>query len=203
MSTSHGPTTLIIHNGGFPALLASLIAESESDSTESAGRGRGTIYAWLPPVGTGLFADEPPYVAGSISARNRAEMVDHQAKLFGFRDVFADDPAGPRHRPSVASLLLRAVELAADHRCERVVWPISVGSDLEALHRVTEQAAMVTELAAIDPSLAGDGASAVIRVSTPLADLEQGGLDELAEDLGAPMEACWRPVVSPVRLPSA
>lgn len=199
MPTNHGPTTLIIHNGGYASLLASLIAESEANSAETIGSGRGVLYAWLPTVGSGLFADEPPYVQGSISARNRAEMVDRQAKLFGFREVFADDPAGSRHRPTVSSLLLRAVEIAADNRCERVIWPVSVGDDLEALQRVTEQAALVTELAATEPDLLGGDGDSVIRVYTPLADLDEHGLAELAEDLGAPMEACWRPVPAPAR----
>lgn len=188
------PSTLIIHNGGYPALLASLIAESEADSTETAGKGRGLIYAWLPTVGSGLFADEPPYVEGAISARNRAEMVARQAKLFGFREVFTEEPAIGRQRPCVASLLLRSIEIAADHRCSRVVWPICIGKDLEAVHRVTEQAALVTELGALEFPLPAGGDSGCIRVSIPLADLDADALDELAEDLDAPMEACWKPV---------
>ena len=195
-NTASPPSTLIIHNGGYASLIASLLVESEADGVESAGMGRTVVYGWLPPVGSGLFADEPPFVPGSISARNRADMVKQQAQLFGFREVFAHDPAPARHKLSVASLLLHAVEIAADHRCERVIWPIRVGDDLQALHRVTEQAALVTELAALDESLCLDGESGAIRVFTPLADLDADGLDELASDLDAPLEACWRPVAS-------
>lgn len=190
------PASLIIHNGGYASLIASLMVESEADGVESAGMGRSVVYGWLPGVGSGLFADEPPYVPGAISARNRAEMVDRQAKLFGFRDVFVQEQFTTRHRLSVASLLLHAVEMAADHRCERVIWPISVGGDLEALHRVTEQAALVTELAGLDQALHTSGGEA-IRVFTPLADLDSDGLAELATDLDAPLEACWRPVAAP------
>lgn len=195
-STATASATLIIHNGGYAALIASLLVESEADGLESGGMGRAAVYGWLPPVGSGLFADEPPYVPGAISARNRAELVDRQAKLFGFREVFAHDPSPDRHRMSVASLLLHALELAVDHRCERVIWPICVGDDLEALHRVTEQAALVTELAALDKYLVSNGSLTGIRVFTPLADLDSDGLAELATDLDAPLEACWRPVTS-------
>ena len=195
-SNASTPSTLIIPNGGYASLIASLLVESEGDGAESAGMGRTIVYGWLPPVGSGLFSDEPPYVSGSISGRNRAEMVERQSKLFGFREVFAHDPSPSRHRMSVASLLLHAIEIAADHRCERVIWPICVGEDLEALHRVTEQAALVTELTALDQGLYSGGNSACVRLFTPLADLDPDGLAELAIDLDAPMEACWRPVAS-------
>lgn len=185
---------LIIHNGGYSALLASLIAESEADSSETAGRGRGQIYAWIPSVGSGLFSDEPPYVEGSISARNRAEMVAKQAKLFGFREVFAEDPAARRSRLGVALNLLRAMEIAAEHRCHRVVWPICVGGDLEVLRTVTEQASLVSELASLENNLQEEGEWGGVRLSTPFADLQPRDLDRLARDLDAPLEACWKPV---------
>jgi len=198
MASTPAPSTtesiLIIHNGGYSALLASLIAESEADSSETAGRGRAQIYAWIPGVGSGLFSDEPPYVGGSISARNRAEMVARQAKLFGFREVFAEEPAARRSRLSVALHLLRAMEIAAEHRCKRVVWPICVGGDLEALRTVTEQASLVSELATLENSLQDTGEWEAMRLSTPFADLEPHDLDRLAQDLDAPLEACWKPV---------
>ncbi len=196
-SQTSGPSTLIIHNGGYGALLASLMAESEADSHESEGRGRGFVYAWIPPVGTGLFSDEPPYVEGAISARNRAEMVARQAKLMGFREVFAEDPAVRRSRSGVGAMLLRALELAKDNRCELVVWPISVGGNLEFVHRVVEQAALASDLAALDDNLDGNREFGPVRIMTPLADLAQVDLDRLAEDLSAPLEACWKPVCSP------
>jgi len=194
-SQTSAPSTLIIHNGGYSALLASLMAESEADSHESEGRGRGSLYAWIPPVGSGLFSDEPPYVDGSISARNRAEMVASQAKLMGFREVLAEEPVSRRTRLGVGAMLLRAVELAKDNRCEFVVWPISVGGSLEAVHRVVEQATLASELAAMDDCLDSGRESGPVRIVTPLADLSQAGLDRLAEDLSAPLEACWKPVL--------
>jgi len=147
-SQASASSTLIIHNGGYCALLASLMAESEADGFESQGLGRGTLYAWIPPVGCGLFSDEPPHVDGAISARNRAEMVARQAKLMGFREVFAEETPARRQRRSIGALLLRAIELANENRCERVVWPICVGNQLEAVQRVVEQAALASDLAA-------------------------------------------------------
>lgn len=196
-SSTSAPSTLIIHNGGYGALLASLMAESEADSYETQGRGRGSVYAWIPPVGTGLFADEPPFVEGAISARNRAEMVARQAKLLGFREVLAEDPPARRPRWGVGALLLRAVELAKENRCEFVVWPISVGGNLELVHRVVEQAALASDLAAMDEPLDENRGSGQVRIMTPLADLAQTDLERLAEDLSAPLEACWKPVFSP------
>ncbi len=185
---------LLIHNGGFCSLLASLIAESESNASETSGRGRVSVYAWIPPVGCGLFSDEPPYVEGSISARYRAEMTARQAKLFGFREVFVEE-AGPRKpRLSVAANLLRAMEVAAEHRCHRVVWPICVGGDLEALRTVSEQAAMISELACLELPMLGSGESGEIRLSVPFADLLPQELDRLSMDLDAPLEACWKPI---------
>jgi hypothetical protein len=195
-SQASASSTLIIHNGGYCALLASLMAESEADGFESQGLGRGTLYAWIPPVGCGLFSDEPPHVDGAISARNRAEMVARQAKLMGFREVFAEETPARRQRRSIGALLLRAIELANENRCERVVWPICVGNQLEAVQRVVEQAALASDLAALDhPDESGE--SAPVRILTPLADLSQADLDRLAEDLSAPLEACWKPVFSP------
>jgi hypothetical protein len=187
-------SALIIHNGGYASLLASLMLESEANAAESSVGRRSLIYAWIPPTGCGLFADEPPYTRGAVSALTRTEMVGRQAGLFGFREVFTEAQPTSRDRPSVGSLLLRAMELAADHRCERVIWPICVGSDLDHLHRVTERAALITELAALDFPLAPGSGGDCIRLSIPLADFTHAMLDDLGDDLDAPIEACWRSV---------
>lgn len=188
------PVSLIIHNGGFASLLASLMLEAEANGEETRGSQRGLIYAWVPPSGSGLFADEPPFVSGAVSSRTRREMVEQQAKMFGFREVFVESSPEFESRSSVSTLLLRAMELAADHRCERVVWPIAVGDDLDQVQRVTERAALLTDLAALEFPMSPDEESGGLQLVTPLADYSYSELDLLASDLDAPAEACWRPV---------
>ncbi len=83
---------LIIH----ASLIASLMVESEADGLNRLGWD-GRSFTDGCRVSAPLFADEPPYVPGAISARNRAEMVDRQAKLFGFRDVFVQEQFTTRH----------------------------------------------------------------------------------------------------------
>lgn len=102
------------------------------------------------------------------------------------------EPADPASGFSeLSQLLLAATRLAAQRGCESVLFPIRAadledGVSVRTVAREIDRAALVGRLAALD---AADGAP--VSVVTPLIDLDDEQLIDLARDLSVPFELCW------------
>jgi hypothetical protein len=172
---------LVITNGCLASLLACLIAESEVGGTDGAAASttRLAITPWLAPEASGLF----PVWADAKTVRR---FVQLQAETMSLQEVVATRAveAGPL---ACSELLLRAAAQATTLGCRRVIWPIALGNDLDAVHIAAERALAVTQLAALD---APEGANAPL-IETPFLDFTPTMLAQLAMDLDAPLSACW------------
>ncbi|TVQ75080.1 MAG: hypothetical protein EA380_11600, partial [Phycisphaeraceae bacterium] len=185
-----GRKVLVINDGSLSALVASMME-----------RERGDVIAWVPPAGSGLSEDEP-------GSGRSAELVREQAALLGYVQVRVvdGDPGDPGADEDVGLettlLLVSAVADAARLGCERVVWPVVCGADLERMQRASERAMLVSRLAWLDEGAfpgALPGAGAIpggtisgggFEVTTPLVDLTHGQVEEMACDLDAPEGVC-------------
>lgn len=166
-------TALVINDGSLAALVASMMEREQS-----------RVVAWVPAPGSALSQDDP--------ARARsAELVREQAALLGYAQVRVVDgePLGESDDSGVESTLLLVSALADAARlgCERVVWPVVCGADLELMQRAAERATLVSRLAWLDEGAFG-GVGGV--VTTPLVDLTHAQVEEMACDLDAPEGLC-------------
>ena len=91
-------------------------------------------------------------------------------------------------------LLDGAVE-ALRQGCSRVVWAIHCGDDLDAMATAVDEARLVSHILGLAtperPATARGGRQAGVRIETPLVDLTDSQLAELAHDLDAPLGAAW------------
>ena len=168
--------TLVINDGSLAGLVACLMAGE-----------RGEVVSWTPPPGSPLSSD-----AGA-SPSSADSVIDEQADLLGYRETVRADPpdlaSGGAPPGTIASaLLLRAVIDGAARGCRAVVWPVVAGSDLDAMAEATERAMLVTRLVWLDEAAFGAGA---VTVETPLVDLTEAQVADLADDLDAPA-GLWR-----------
>ncbi|GAB4516039.1 MAG: hypothetical protein Tsb0013_20630 [Phycisphaerales bacterium] len=134
--------------------------------------------AWIPPASAALL---PPH--GEDHEQVLAT-VQRQADLNGYASVIDAGSAGSTDRgvgPMSAPIaLLEAIRAAMANGCERVVWPVACGNDLDAISAAAERALLITRLAWLEEgSLTGPAP----RIDTPLIDLSEPALDELARDL--------------------
>jgi hypothetical protein len=88
--------------------------------------------------------------------------------------------------------LLSVLLLAARLGCQRVVWPVSAGEgeaiDIDRLSNITDRALVASKLA----SLCSVARVAMgISLETPLVDLTDSQLAELALDADAPLDTVW------------
>lgn len=160
------PRVLVINDGGLPALVASMI-ELE----------RAAVLAWLPP---------------GIDEQARG-LVREQADLLSYENVVASQASAERPAAAIAGglgasvMLLRAMADGVASECDRVVWPIVSGGDLDEMNISMERASLAGQLACVDLAAASAGAiSAGPDLVTPLLDLTPAQVLELADDLGVP-----------------
>jgi 7-cyano-7-deazaguanine synthase in queuosine biosynthesis len=71
-----------------------------------------------------------------------------------------------------------------------VLWPVHCGADLEAMDRALARARLVERLVNLDLP-AGEEDEPPLRIETPLLDLSDRQIAELAADLDAPLDVCW------------
>ena len=169
---------MVIDDGGVAALVACCLCSDPARVTPYAAPGPGP------------------------SAPSRLEAVKRRAELLGLGDpVLA--PRAPREKPSdspspsgetderalATDLLLQAGRESVRRGLRRLVWPVSCGADLEDMEREIERARLVERLVNLDAPL-GDGSSA-LRLETPLIDLTDRQIAELATDLDAPLDVAW------------
>jgi 7-cyano-7-deazaguanine synthase in queuosine biosynthesis len=193
MSTDVGPV-VILADGTLGALVCAMRESAARTSMRSGGTSHRGIL-WMP-------ADDRPARARRLHA------VKRQADLAGFtlqteRQLLTADSAVARTltaagvaEPSITGArttvnLLSALAEARAIGASQVIWPAHAGADrhgeldIDTLTLITDRALLVSQLAALDSS------DAPIRIQTPLAELTDDRLVDLALDLDAPLNAAW------------
>lgn len=121
--------------------------------------------------------------------------VEHHAGHYGLRTLAHELVVPTTESSSISHLLLAATELARQQSCDAVLFPVRAADwsddgrpEIEILAREIDRAVMVGRLAALD---AHEDAKSDASVQTPLVDLDDEQLVDLARDLAVPAEACW------------
>lgn len=158
---------IIIMDGGLGGAIAAAM-ESE----------RGTpVVAWATRPGSPLSRGDMV----ALDAHAAADLVRAQAELYGATETVLPEPAAhPERDEDAATLLFETLRGAAARACERIVWPIAAGDDVETMFRVTERAHLANRLAALDAEERGRPA---VRIETPFVDLQGDQMMDLAHDL--------------------
>lgn len=165
-------TTLLIHDGDLAGLTA--LAMAVDDDTPDR------LALWIP---RSLRAAE---------ARRR-DHAKRQADHFHVEAVFEGtevepDPSASRQEvpPPLATptTLLAAVADAIRRRVTRIIWPITSGGDFDAMALATEQALMARQLAELE-------GHAPPTIETPLVEVTDRQMIEIAAHLEAPFELAW------------
>lgn len=122
--------------------------------------------------------------------------VDRHASVYGAGVFQAELVVEPDERqgPSgglLSQLLLAAIPLALEAGCNSVLFPVrpdgvgdGAGLDVAAVAREVDRAALVTRLAALDHA-------EPCEIVTPMVDLTDRQVLDLAYDMGVSTEMCW------------
>lgn len=176
--------TLILVDGGLAAFVA-CAAFSEERALAAAAAGEGT------PAVEGFALAYPANGAGHPL---RAAAVKRHAVFAGLTALFPRPTASKHASEGHAETLdlIAAAYIAAEHRCTRIIWPVSaaVGENisLDLLASITDRAMLVARLVAIDPAAAH---VSELHIETPYSDLTDRQIADLAIDAGVPIEMCW------------
>lgn len=166
---------LIISDGGLPALVACAIAAEEAALAEG---GDAPIVLPVPPPGGREVQDE--------ALRRQCERL-RLSLLPPVLPALASSDAEGETRD-----LLAATYGAARAGAAVVLWPVTAWKgdaiDMDRLAQIADRALLVGRLVALDASVHGVPS---IRVETPLLDLADDQVADLAADLGVPLEAVW------------
>ncbi len=173
------PPALVLADGGLEGLVAAAIAVERADLPTERH-----VHLWPVP---------PANEAVRETARAAAE---RQARVLRLGTVAARVPTtGTTEAERTSTLLLRAAFIAAELGCRRVVWPVRAPidratrkPDLEASATILDRALLVSRLVSLD--LAHSPVPEV-RIETPLLDLSDAQIADLALDLAVPLSAVW------------
>lgn len=171
------PEVVVLCDGGLESLVA--LASAVEHATAGPSRVLAT------PAVIAASATSPTTLGGRVTAAG-VECVRQQARVLGARCEILPGLEPSRDAAESASLsLVRAVEAAAQHGAAKVVWPIVVGpTDAGALARVLNLSLMAGRLVSVDRGVE-------IVADTPLADLEDWQIADIAVDLSVPAERVW------------
>ena len=168
MSERSEPVLMIV-DGGLESLIAAMLLDRS-----------GAVRAWY--VGAG--AEDSPL---------RRAAAELQADILG-----VDTIHNPRTPPETwgslpggfgeSAMLLEAVAEALRTRCARVIWPRTTNGDLDSMTDASDRALLVARLGLIESTRTQ---SLDIRIDTPLLDLSQKQLADLAVDMDAPVWSVW------------
>lgn len=182
----HGNDALIISDGGLASLIAAWREAIEVRRRSHPSR-LPDIRSELRAVIRGAPQAGPAMLCIAAAGSPAASAAARQSELAGFPMESLGTSSNCVSLNSEA--LLRAAKLAAERGLSRVVWPIQLGTGGGNLmgHMTTavERAAQVAQLATLDlPRAGGPG---TLSIETPLLDLADAALIELALDLDAPV----------------
>lgn len=123
-------------------------------------------------------------VAPATDDRDTRAVIGKQCDLAGAR--LADRTASiGDERFAESRRLLDACSLARDEGCARVVWPAWCAGDIDGIAVALERARLVSTLASLDARRGG------LAIDTPVLDLTEPQLADLAVDVGVPAERGW------------
>ncbi len=166
---------IVICDGDLAGLVACALA-ARDDADE-----QGAI-AWFVPPG-----DE------TDEARRRAVLAG--ASALGLEVLEAPTPRGASPGEVQTQMLLTCAHEAIRRRCNRIIWGVQIGGstgddwpDLDDLAARIDRALLCARLASLDAPRIGPGG---VQIDTPIIDLTDRQLAELALDLGVPVECCW------------
>jgi len=172
-------TTLVISDGGLPAVLA---AAMEAERRLAGGGGEVLLMPW------------------PTSREAAAEQGAAVAALARFLSLEIADPClepptrelEPGMRESLS--LLTALHTGRPRGCARIIWPVqhhnddaSIAGDLDRIAAAVDRAQLVGRLGLLD-TRPGDVPP---RFETPLADLTDAQVADLVLDLDAPVHLAW------------
>jgi hypothetical protein len=112
------------------------------------------------------------------------------------------EEAGSRSKPASLGthqtrMLLDAATLAIELGLKRVIWPIRASdptsgadenADIETIATAIDRALLAARLATLD---AQDQGGVEVSIETPIVDLTNHELSDLAADLNVPINSCW------------
>lgn len=177
-----GRRSLIILDGSLPGLVCAALGEHPEE-----------LVGWFPGAGIDLGEGE--------LGEAHQQAAQRQGELTGLGEAVIAGRAGTRSEHAKESgwiggstagidtsiVLLRACAEAARRGCGRVVWGVHCGSDLDGVFDGAERAGLIGRLASIGLPGSMEG----LRVETPLLDMSETQIAELALDLDVPVGSCW------------
>ena len=123
-------------------------------------------------------------IAPTTRDREALEIIQRQCELAGAR--MADALPSVRDDMFAESrLLLDACAMSKAEGCERVVWPVWCAGEVDGIALALDRARLVSTLASLDARRGG------IAIETPVLDLIESQLAELAIDVGVPAQSGW------------
>jgi len=177
---------LVIADGELESLVAMLLLEAPEQAQ-----------AWF--IGAG--ADESPLRRRATQIQVESAGLEQMIDPTTPADAWASLPGGLGE----SAMLLSALADAAARGCADVVWPRASDGDLDSMTDSADRALLVERLGVIESARTE---SLDVRLRTPLLDLSDRQIAELAADLAAPVWSCWwalpeagdRPDAEPERL---
>ncbi len=161
------------------------------------------------------------------AARSRLRALERRVDLLGLAEILRTPVASldsecleTAVQQGSTQLLLEAATQAIRRGASRLIWPCCFDADLDRISRASDKAMLLGRLLEMDLPSTGPGSS--FEIETPLIDLSDAQIADLARDLDAPLggawwcqrdgeHACgecpacrrWIPLLSPVRTPIA
>lgn len=123
-------------------------------------------------------------VAPTSGDEDALAVIARQCELAGARQT-TPPPLGHTDLFADSRRLLDACALCRREGCARVVWPVWCAGDIDDIALALDRARLVSTLASLDARRGG------IAIDTPVLDLTEPQLADLAIDLGVPTERAW------------
>ncbi|MCE7973583.1 MAG: hypothetical protein DYG92_04545 [Leptolyngbya sp. PLA1] len=170
------PTTLVLCDADLPGIVAAAATREGEPSAPD------TPWPLL-----------MPFPASDPLTQAREPACLRIAELLSFRIAPPPAPIAARTvGESECHDLMAAAFVAAALGCNSLVWPAHAGRgdavDIDRLAQIQDRAALISRLVSLEArGVSGDQ----FTIQTPVADLTDLQLAELAADLAAPVEAAW------------
>lgn len=189
-------SAIIITDGGLPALVAAAIEAERAIAGGGGGVGNGGEVSG--GAGSGGVVSLMPWPSHPMLAPVQAAAVTSLARFFRFDHTETPDLRLGGIEATTGLLetlsLLAGVEVARAVGCDRLIWPVQFHADesslpahLDRIAAAVDRALLVSRLGLLD----GDDTVEEITIETPLVDLTDRQIADLAVDLDAPAYLCW------------
>ena len=181
MLSATNQNALILSDGG----AGSLVAVWRELVSRPTVRGGTEVRAALRAVIRGEAANASVLLCTAPPGTPRAAAAARQAELAGVAFVQSVEHGVMELLSSAA--LLRAAEIGAARGLSRIVWPVHLGGGTSsaAMTTAADRAAQVSQLSLLD--LPRAGGPRTLEIETPLLNLSEAQVLELALDLDVPL----------------